>query len=105
MGWLTGRVAQIELVPGVLDDHDRFLDHVTGFAVSAVVALIGEIIQAVQISIHSPRIGRPMKGGERKLVIGRDSHGDIVLYRFVPAFDTVFVLAIRSQRDVGYKHP
>jgi len=27
----------------------------------------------------------------------------VVLYRHVPAVDTVFVLAIRSQREEGYK--
>jgi toxin ParE1/3/4 len=37
-------------------------------------------------------------------VIGRDSHGCIALYRFVASVDTVFVLAIRGQRESGYKH-
>jgi hypothetical protein len=32
-------------------------------------------------------------------IAGRDS---VALYRFVTAIDTVFVLAIRGQREVGY---
>ena len=36
-----------------------------------------------------------------ELVIGRDSHGYVALYRYVAAIDTVFVLAIRSQREAG----
>lgn len=37
-----------------------------------------------------------------ELVIGRDSHGYVALYCYVAAIDTVFVLAIRSQREAGH---
>ena len=63
---------------------------------------IGEIVQAIQVLTHSPLIGRPVKGGMRELVIGRGSHGYVALYRFVASIDTVFILAIRSQREAGY---
>jgi len=59
--------------------------------------------QAVQILVTSPLIGRPVKGGKRELVIGRASRGYVALYRYVADIDTVFVLAIRSQRESGYK--
>ena len=36
-----------------------------------------------------------------ELIIGRDSHGYVALYRYVAAIDTVFVLAIRGQREAG----
>jgi toxin ParE1/3/4 len=96
-------MARIELAPGVIDDFDRFFDHMAGFEVRDASARIGEIVQAIQILTHSPLIGRPVKGGKRELVIGRDSHGYAALYRFVASIDTVFVLAIRSQREPGYK--
>ena len=60
------------------------------------------IIQALQILSHSPLIGRRVKAGKRELVIGQDSHGYVALYRFVKLIDTVFVLAIRSQREDGF---
>lgn len=41
----------------------------------------------------------------RELIIGRGSRGYVALYRYVPEIDTVFVLAIRSQREAGYKRP
>ena len=59
----------------------------------------------MQVLEHSPLIGRPVKGGKRELVIGRGSRGYVALYRFVAAIDTVFVLAVRGQRESGYKHP
>ena len=65
---------------------------------------IGEIVQAVQILARNPLIGRKVRGGKRELVIGQGSRGYVALYRFVPDLDTVFVLAVRSQRESGYKH-
>jgi len=64
---------------------------------------IAEIVQAIQILTHSPLIGRPVKGGIGELVIGRDSRGYTALYLFEASIDTVFVLALRSQRESGYK--
>ena len=62
-------------------------------------SLRGPPSQALQILAHSPLIGRKIKAGERELVIGQDSRGSVALYRFVTEIDTVFVLAIRSQRE------
>jgi toxin ParE1/3/4 len=96
-------MARVELAPEVFDDFDRFFDHMARFEVEDTPARIGEIVQAIQILTHSPLIGRPVKGGKRELVIGQDSRGYVALYRFVARIDTVFVLAIRSQRESGYK--
>jgi plasmid stabilization system protein ParE len=95
-------MARIELAPEVFDDFDRFLDHMARFDIEDALARIGEIVQAIDILTHSPLIGRPAKGGMRELVVGRGSHGYVALYRFVADIDTVFVLAIRSQRERGY---
>ena len=97
-------MARIELAPEIFDDFDRFFDHLAKFQVEHAPERIGEIIQAVQILAHSPLIGRKVKGGKRELVIGQGSRGYVVLYRFVTEIDTAFVLAIRSQRESGYKH-
>lgn len=96
-------MARVELVPEVLDDFDRFLDHMARFGVADAPERIAEIVQAIQILTHSPLIGRPLKGGERELVIGQGARGYVALYRYVASIDTVFVLAIRSQRELGYK--
>jgi toxin ParE1/3/4 len=54
---------------------------------------------------HSPLIGRPVKAGKRELVVGQGGRGYVVLYRFVQSINTVFVLAVRSRRELGYKRP
>ena len=96
-------MARVELVPEVLDDFERFLDHMTRFEVADAAGRIAEIVQAIDVLDHSPLIGRPVRGGTRELVIGRRARGYIALYRYVPGLDTVFILAVRSQREAGFK--
>jgi toxin ParE1/3/4 len=96
-------MARLELAPEVFDDFDRFFDHLAQFASDDAPERIEEIVQALQLLTHSPLIGRKVKGGKRELVIGRNAHGSVALYRFVTDIDTVFVLAVRSQRESGYK--
>lgn len=96
-------MARVELAPEVFDDFDRFFAHLARFEIKDAPTRIGEIVQAVQILTHSPLIGRPVKGGKRELVMGQDLRGYVALYRYLASIDTVFVLAIRSQRESGYK--
>jgi len=96
-------MAQIALLPEVHDDFERFLGHMEQFEIADAPARIDEIVQAIQLLTHSPLIGRAVGDGKRELIIGRDSRGFVVLYRYLPAIDTVFVLAIRSQRESSYQ--
>lgn len=96
-------MARIELAPEVLEDFDRFLNHMARFDIPDISARIQEIVEALQVLAHSPLIGRPVRDGRRELVIGRDTRGYVAQYRYVPGIDTVFVLAIRSQREKGYR--
>jgi len=64
---------------------------------------IQEIIEAFNVLEHNPLIGRPADNDKRELVIGRRSHGYVALYRYIAEVDTVFILAVRSQREAGYK--
>lgn len=87
----------------MLDDFDRFLDHMAQIETTDAPQRIAEIIQSLQILTHSPFIGRPVKGGKRELVIGRGARGYVALYRFMADIDSVFVLAVRNQRESGNK--
>lgn len=94
---------RIELAPEVLEDFDRFFDHIAQYDAGSAPERIGSIVDALQILSHSPQIGRPVQGGKRELVIGRASRGYVALYHYVTAIDTVFVLAVQSQREDGFK--
>ena len=95
-------MARIELAPEIRDDFDRILDHLAEHTVENAPARIKEIIQAIDVLQHNPLIGRPVSPDMRELVIGRSARGYIALYRDIEPLNTVFVLAIRSQREAGY---
>lgn len=96
-------MARLELAAEVFDDFDRFLDHLEQFDHADTTGVVTQIVQGLQVLTHSPLIGRVVKGGRRELVIGERSRGYVALYRFVAGVDTVFVLALRSQREAGYR--
>jgi toxin ParE1/3/4 len=95
-------MSRIELAPEVGDDLDRIFDHLADHDVVDAPSRIREIIQAIAVLEQNPLIGRPAYADKRELVIGRRSHGYVALYRYVAEIDTVFVLALRSQREAGY---
>lgn len=95
-------MSRIELAREVADDFDRILDHLARHRVESPSLRIREIIAAFDILEYNPMIGCPVSKGKRELVIGRRSHGYVALYRYVAEIDTVFVLALRSQREAGY---
>ena len=96
-------MARIELAPEVLDDFDRFLDHLARFEVADAAERVGAIVRGLDVLVHSPEIGRPVRGGKRELVIGKGARGYVALYRYVASADVVFVLALCAQRESGYR--
>lgn len=94
-------MTHIELAPAVLRDFDRIFDPVAGFDPVSAPARIAEMLQALQLLSSSPLIGRPVRGDKRELVIGRATSGYVALCRYVAELDTVFVLAVKHQREAG----
>jgi toxin ParE1/3/4 len=95
-------MARIELAPGIKDDFDRILGHLRAHDATNAHDRIHEIIHAIDVLATNPMIGRLIDRRMRELIIGRDHHGYVALYRYILAIDTVFVLAIRAQREAGY---
>jgi plasmid stabilization system protein ParE len=95
-------MARIELAPEVGDDFERTLDHLAKYQVEHPELRIREIIAALDVLEFNPLIGRPAHNDKRELVIGRRAHGYLALYRYIAEIDTVFILAVRSQREAGY---
>jgi plasmid stabilization system protein ParE len=61
------------------------------------------IFEALEILVRHPEIGRKVHFGQRELVISRGRTGYLALYRFLPHLDRILVLALRHQRESGYK--
>jgi len=101
---LIAGVARIELAPEVLDDLDRFLDHMAQFDVADIPVRVQEILDSLDILSLSPLIGRPVRDGKRELIVGKGVRAYVALYRYLGEIDTVFILALRDQRESGFKH-
>ncbi|MEO8410686.1 MAG: type II toxin-antitoxin system RelE/ParE family toxin [Propionivibrio sp.] len=95
-------MTRVELATEIGGDFQRILDHLDKYRVENPGQRIDEIIAALGVLERNPLIGRQIATDMRELVIGRHSHGYVALYRYVTEIDTVFVLAIRSQREAGY---
>ena len=91
------------MAPEVFDDFDRIFEHFEKYEDIQAADRIDEIVPAIDVLAVNPLIGRPAANGKRELVIGRQSRGFVALYQYIDVIDTVFVLAVRSQREAGYE--
>lgn len=96
-------MSRIELATEVAYDIDRIIDHLIQHDIDNAASRVEAIVQAINVLESNPFIGRPAPGDRRELVIGRRSRGYIALYRYIAEIDTVFVLALRSQIEAGYR--
>jgi len=95
-------LARIELAPEIAEDFDRILSHLRSHEVEDPIERVQQLVQGFSVLEFNPLIGRPLPDELRELVIGRRSRGYVALYRYVAEIDTVFVLAVRGQKEAGY---
>ena len=98
-------MSRVILSAGLREDFDRIFDFLFDYVPDSAALHIEAIIHALDVLASSPLIGRPVALGHRELIISHGASGYLALYRFDPAQDTVFVLAVRSQRERDYKRP
>ena len=95
-------MSRVELAPEVGDDLDRILEHLLAHRGAEASSRIEDIVRAIDVLERNPLIGRPARADLSELVIGRRAQGYVALYRYVAEIDTVFVPAIRGQKEAGY---
>jgi plasmid stabilization system protein ParE len=83
-------------------DLDRFVSFASehGLAPETVIRVIAE---AIAILEHHPFVGRHAEHDLRELVISHGKSGFVALYDYYPSDDLVVILALRHQREAGYK--
>lgn len=96
-------MSRLILSPSLREDFDRIFDFLFDYVPENAALHIEAIIEALDVLATSPLVGRPVASGQRELIISHGASGYLALYRFDPAKDTVFVLAVRSQRERNYK--
>lgn len=93
-------MAQVILSEHLERDFDRIFDFLFEHAPQAAAERFESIIAALDVLHASPLIGRPIEHGKRELIIATGTSGSVALYQYLPQVDIVFVLAVRSQREL-----
>ena len=93
------------LSAGLRQDFERNFDFLFDYAPEHAALHIQAIIDALDVLVSSPLMGRPVASGQRELIISQGPSGYWSSYLFDPAQDTVFILAERTQRERDYKLP
>jgi toxin ParE1/3/4 len=96
-------VTTLSYASGLGEDFERIVAHLVSYGVQGVYERVAEVFEALWLLTQHPLIGRPADTGERELVIGEGNRGYVALYRYDPLDDAVEVLALRAQREAGFK--
>ena len=95
-------VAEVVYSARALETLGRAVEFLYSENPPAALAALEAIESAVANLASHPLVGRRVEGDLRELVISFGETGYIALYRFVVQQDTVRVLALRHQREIGY---
>lgn len=96
-------MAHLVLAPSVQADFERIFDFLFERSPDTAADRVVAIVHALDVLATSPLIGRPVLHGQREVIISTGASGYLALYRYEPAADRVRVLAVRSQRERGYR--
>ncbi|MDO9483984.1 MAG: type II toxin-antitoxin system RelE/ParE family toxin [Hydrogenophaga sp.] len=84
-------------------DLERLSDFLIESDQAAARETVALIFEALEMLLQHPEVGRKVHFGQRELVISRGRTGYLALYRYLPHTDRILVLALRHQREAGYK--
>lgn len=82
------------------------LEHISDFLLKSgldALETLDLIDEAIAILTRHPFIGRPVEAGLHELVISQGKTGYVALYAYEATHDAILVLAIRHQREAGFR--
>jgi addiction module RelE/StbE family toxin len=86
-----------------LSDLERISDFLSENDISAQQEALELIDEAVNVLARHPLIGRQAEHGLRELVISQGKTGYVALYSYEASHDAILILAIRHQREAGFR--
>jgi plasmid stabilization system protein ParE len=96
-------VAEVVYSRHAFADLERLTDFLIKDAPQAAVTAIDVIRDGIEILERHPFVGRQCEEGLRELLISYGKSGYVALYGYEQRQDVVLVLAIRHQRETGYR--
>lgn len=95
-------MATVRLTARAFAHLEQIFEFVAARDPNRALITVQRLREAVMILERHPLIGHAVEDGRRELVVSRGRSAHIVLYRWLPADDTVLVLAVRDARQAGY---
>jgi plasmid stabilization system protein ParE len=96
-------VAKVVYAGRALDHLEQAFDFIRRENPAAANDAVRAITSAVALLAEHPLAGRRVHGDIRELVISYGATGFVALYRFLPLQQEVRILAVRHQRELGYR--
>ena len=96
-------MAQVVLAERARAGLDRLFEFLAAENPRAASEAVAVILDAFDVLRRHPLVGRPDEEGLRDLVISRGKSGYVALYDYYEDIDTVLVLAVRHQREAGFR--
>ena len=96
-------MAALIYTPRSVTDLERLFEFLAEKDPGAAAHAAQAIREAISILERHPLIGRPVEEGLRELVISHGRTGYMALYRHLLPDDMVLILALRHQREGGYR--
>ena len=96
-------MARVQVTTRALADLERLFDFLADHDPKLARARIVSVRRALELLADHPLLGREAEDGRRELILSRGKFGYVAKYRWLPAEDTVLILAVRHQLEAGYK--
>ena len=95
-------MATVKLTARAFAHLEQIFEFIAENDAARALKTIERIREGVLILERHPLIGRPVEDGRRELIVSRGHSAHVVLYRWLPADETVLILAVRDARQAGY---
>jgi len=97
-------LSRLVVTPGAVRGLERSRQFLAQKSPSASRRAAQAIIRQFEVLTIQPGVGRPLEDepGLRELIVSFGDSGYVALYRYEQQSDTVFILAFRHQKEVGY---
>jgi plasmid stabilization system protein ParE len=96
-------MARVQVTTRALADLERLFDFLADHNPKLARERLGSVRRAFELLADHPLLGREAEDGRRELILSRGKFGYVAKYRWLPAEDTVLVLAVRHQLEAGYR--
>jgi plasmid stabilization system protein ParE len=96
-------MARVQVTTRALADLERLFNFIAEHDPKLARERMVSIRRALELLADHPLLGREAEDGRRELILSRGKFGYVAKYRWLPAEETVLILAVRHLLEAGYK--